>query len=276
LAGVRRALDEAVSLYWESGVGDDVPALAWFLLSSLVPLALGLTAVAAVVLGDYARAQALAAHVSQVLPQDVHDQVVELILRTKRDSPLLIVASIAGMLWVCSGAVGVIGRCLSRLLSSPGAGVVIGKLRNLAVVAGLTILIVTLVLAASAGTGLAHRLGLDTPELRVAIALLSLATTVLICAAMYWVLAARALRWRAALAGGLAGGLLLELTPTVTGYYLRVVAGRTPVQLFLMLAGVLVTCYLAALALLLGVGIAARVQLGRPLGERNQRPAPDR
>jgi hypothetical protein len=33
--------------------------MVWFLLSSLVPLALGLTALAAVVLGDYAQAQVL-------------------------------------------------------------------------------------------------------------------------------------------------------------------------------------------------------------------------
>ena len=46
---------ELVGLYWKSGV-TDIPALAWYLLSSLVPLALGLTALAAVVLGDYAEA----------------------------------------------------------------------------------------------------------------------------------------------------------------------------------------------------------------------------
>ena len=33
-------------------MASDVPALAWFLLSSLVPLALGVTALAAVALGD--------------------------------------------------------------------------------------------------------------------------------------------------------------------------------------------------------------------------------
>ncbi|HET9314155.1 MAG TPA: hypothetical protein VFQ51_01150 [Vicinamibacteria bacterium] len=59
---------ELVGLYWESGVSADIPALAWYLLSSLVPLALGLTALAAVALGDYAQAQALAARVSRVLP----------------------------------------------------------------------------------------------------------------------------------------------------------------------------------------------------------------
>ena len=46
-----------------------------------------------------------------------------------------------------------------------------------------------------------------------------------------------------------------QITPTAAGYYLRLVAGRTPVELFLMLAGVLFTCYLAAFGLLLGTGV---------------------
>jgi uncharacterized BrkB/YihY/UPF0761 family membrane protein len=66
---VRRVLDEVVGLYWESGLGDEVPALAWFLLSSLAPLALGLTALAAVVLGDYAQARALSARISRGSPE---------------------------------------------------------------------------------------------------------------------------------------------------------------------------------------------------------------
>jgi hypothetical protein len=45
------------------------------------------------------------------------------------------------------------------------------------------------------------------------------------------------------------------------------VAGRTPAELFLMLTGVLATCYLAALGLLLGAGVTARIQLGRRLGD---------
>jgi hypothetical protein len=46
------------------------------LLSLLAPLALGLTALAAVVLGDYAPAQALSTRISEVVPKDVQDQVV--------------------------------------------------------------------------------------------------------------------------------------------------------------------------------------------------------
>jgi hypothetical protein len=94
--GFRRARHEVVDLYWESGRGDEVPTLAWFFLSSMAPLALGLTALAAVVLGDYARAQELSTRISEVLTKDVQDQVVHLILRTQHDSPLLIGSAIRG------------------------------------------------------------------------------------------------------------------------------------------------------------------------------------
>ena len=263
---MRRALREVVGLYWESGVGDDVPALAWFLLSSLAPLALGLTALATVVLGDYAQAQALADRVAGVLPDDVHDQLVALVLRTKNDSPLLIAAAILGMVWTSSGVVGVVDRCLARLLARERGGPVIGKLRNLGIAAIVAALIVLLVLVATAGTGLVERIGVDATLLRIVVPLLTMVVIAAICATLYRTLAAGAASWRAAVAGGALSGLLLEVTPTLAGYYLRLVAGRTPVELFLMLAGVLFTCYLVALGLLLGTGVTARVQLGRPLG----------
>jgi uncharacterized BrkB/YihY/UPF0761 family membrane protein len=119
---VRRLVRELADLYWASGLSNDVPALAWFLLVSLVPLALGLTALAAVLLGDFAQAQALAARAARVLPKDVHDQLVDLVLRTRRNSPLLIALSVAAMVWVSSGAVAVIEPYLSRLLSSDHKG----------------------------------------------------------------------------------------------------------------------------------------------------------
>ena len=53
-------------------------------------------------------------------------------------------------------------------------------------------------------------------------------------------------------------GLGLQGTPTLLGVYLPLVAGHTPVEVFLVLAGVLFTCYLAALALLLGAALAVR------------------
>jgi uncharacterized BrkB/YihY/UPF0761 family membrane protein len=262
---LRRVPRELVGLYWDSGVANDVPALAWFLLSSLVPLALGLTAVAAVALGDYAKAQALSARISEVLPKDVHDQIVNLILRTKEQSPLLIAGSIIGMVWVSSGVVGVLERCLLRLLARPSKGIVLGKLRNLGVAAVVTIVIMLMVAVGTAGTDFVGRLNINHPTIRLAVPLTSLALTTLLCGAVFRALVGKSLRWRAAWAGAAVSGLILNITPTAAGYYLRLVAGRTPVELFLMLAGVLITCYLAAFGLLLGAGCAARVQLGQQL-----------
>ncbi len=262
---LRRVPRELVGLYWDSGVANDVPALAWFLLSSLVPLALGVTALAAVALGDYAQAQALSVRISDVLPKDVHDQLVDLILRTKEQSPLLIAGSIIGMVWISSGVVGVLERCLLRLLARPSMGVVLGKLRNLAVAAVVTIVIMLMVAVATAGTDLVRRLNINPTSIRLAVPLTSVALTTLLCGAVFRALAGKSLRWRAAWAGAAVSGLILNITPSAAGYYLRLVAGRTPVELFLMLAGVLITCYLAAFGLLLGAGVAARAQLGQRL-----------
>ncbi len=263
---MRRALREFIGLYWESGISDDVPALAWFLASSLVPLALGLTALATVILGDYARAQALAQRMSGVLPRDVHDQVVDLVLRTRRDSPLLLAVSIIGMVWTGSGAIGVLTRVQTRLLARAPDGIVTGKLRNLGLAGALAVLVVVMVIAASVGTGLVESLGLDPLITRVAVPVLALALTVMICAGLYWSVARRSIRWRSALIGGIVGGVILLVTPTLAGYYLKLFSGRAAVALFLMLAGIFITCYLAALGLLLGAGVAARCELGRPLG----------
>ena len=54
--------------------------------------------------------------------------------------------------------------------------------------------------------------------------------------------------------------------PTAAGYYMRYISGNTPVKAFLILAGVLITCYIVAAGLLLGAGVMARVQLGHRLG----------
>lgn len=253
---------EFSALYWGTGICDDVPALAWFLLASLVPLALGLTALAAVLLGDYAQAQALAERAARVLPADVHDELVQLILRTRENSPLLIAGSLAAMVWTSSGAVGVLTRCTSRLLAREPLGPVLGKLRSLALAGAFAVLLMLLVLLASAGTGLADRLGAGAGLVRVLGPIVSLALTIGFCTLLYRVTAGGRLSGRSALTGGAAAGLVLLATPTAAGYYLSVVASRTPVGVFLVLAGVLFTCYLVALGLLMGAGLSIRVQHG--------------
>ena len=270
---MRRAFRELTGLYWDSGVSADVPALAWYLLSSLAPLALGLTALAAILLGDYAEAQTLAEKVSGVLPADAHEQIVDLILRTKKDSPLLIAGAIVGMLWTSSGVVGVVDRCLGRMLARRPHNPLLGKLHNIGVAAAVAVMIVLMVVLASAGTGFIHRLEVDSTLVRILAPFVAMAIIGLICAGVFKVVAREAGSWRPALIGGALSGVILQVTPTAAGYYMRWVSGNTPVKAFLILAGVLITCYVVAFGLLLGAGVMARVQLGHRLGAGAPTPA---
>ncbi len=103
MAALRRIPRELIALIYSSGVLDEAPALSWFFVSSLVPLALGLTALATLLVGDASQAEHLGERIAQVLPKDVHAEVTDLILRTRRDSPLLIIGSIAVMMWTARG-----------------------------------------------------------------------------------------------------------------------------------------------------------------------------
>src|SRR5215212_274609 len=188
LRSPRRLLGSAVDLYWGSGVVDDVPALAWFMLSALVPLALGLTALASLVLGDYAEAQALAQRAARVLPDGVSDQVVQLILRTPSESPLLLAGSIALMVWTSAGAVGVLERSMSRQLDRRRFGPMVGKARHLGLAAGVAAVVVLMVLAASRRGG-------------VALWPAALAATAALCASLYHLCPRSGIPWHAAALG---------------------------------------------------------------------------
>lgn len=252
----RRAADRVIELYWGSGLCDDVPALAWFLVVALVPLALGLTALASLVLGDAAQAEAVARRAARVLPADISDQVVQLILRTRRDSVLVMAASIVAMVWTSAGAVGVIERVMSRLLARRRFGPLRGKVRHFGLAAGLVVVIVLMVLAASKATGLQDRLGIHGTAVQALLAILGLLAIAAVCAALYRLCPRDGIPWGAALAGAVPAAAALQLVPTLGAFYLQAVAGRTPVQVFLVLAGVLVLCNLAALSLLVGAAIA--------------------
>jgi uncharacterized BrkB/YihY/UPF0761 family membrane protein len=132
------------------------------------------------------------------------------------------------------------------------------KLRHLALASGMVLLIALMAAAATEATNLRRRLGVDSP--RWILSLVSAIIIALICALLYRFSTARRIGWRAALVGGAFAGVVLELTPLGAGYYARAVAGRTPAQLFLVLAGLLFSCYLAALGLLIGVGLAVRTE----------------
>lgn len=256
---MRRAIKWIDAFYWGSGLCDDVPALAWYLLAACAPLVLGIAALASIVLGDGARAEQLATRLAAVLPANARDQVVELVFRTRRDSPLLLAIALATMVWAGAGATGVIERVESRLLGATRPGPVARKLRHLGLAAAMVLMVALMSAASTQATNLRGRLGFAIPGW-----LLSLGSAALICtfcSLLYRFATARRLTWRAAVRGGLPAAIVLEVTPLAAGYYARAVAGRTPAQVFLVLAGLLFTCFLVAQGLLIGAGLAAGGQL---------------
>ena len=262
---MRRLGRAASRFYWGSGLCDDVPAMAWFLVAMLVPLALGLGALATRVFSDQA-VHDFASRAADVFPDQVHHQVVSLVLETRQDSPVLVAIAVALMVWTGANAVGVIERCLSRLLRRERGDAVHRKLRHLGLAAALVLVIAAAVLLVTETTRLRHTLGIDGLALDVVgIPLIGVLVVVALAALYRTAPRGSGMPWRAALAGGLPAAVVLLVTPTAARYYMDSVASGTALGVFLILLGVLVTCYAAAIGLIVGAGFAARVTLGHPL-----------
>ncbi len=258
LPRLRRTANRIFAFYWGSGLCDDVPALAWYLVGVTVPLTLGIAAIAALVLGDGGEAEEVATKLAKVLPPSARDQVIELVLRTRRDSPLLLVIAILAMVWASAGATGVIERVGSRLLRVSRPGPVALKLRHLGLASGMVLLIALMAILATEATNLRKRLGIDVP--RLVVSLVALAVIAAVCSVMFRFATTRHVAWRAAVRGSVPAAVVVELTPLLAGYYARAVAGRTPVQVFLVLAGLLFACFVVAQGLLIGEGVAVVAQ----------------
>jgi uncharacterized BrkB/YihY/UPF0761 family membrane protein len=127
---IRRVLDRIFNFYWGRGIADDVPALAYFLVLSLAPFALGVAAVA-LRLDDALTALSVASQINRYLPETIHGDVERLVVGTRESTPQLLIVAIVAMLWTTSGAIGVIERCLARMLDLPRHNIIFGRLRNM-------------------------------------------------------------------------------------------------------------------------------------------------
>src|SRR4051794_32656157 len=134
---MRRSASRIFDFYWGEGIADDVPALTYYLLLSLAPLALGLAAVQALLLKNLVSAIEVADQLNRFLPDAVHGDITRLVLGTRSNSPQILAVAVATMLWTMSGAIGVIERCESRMLEAPRHSIVAGRIRNLVLGAGV-------------------------------------------------------------------------------------------------------------------------------------------
>lgn len=242
--------------YWGEGIADDVPALAYYLVLSLAPFALGLAALEALLLRDVVSAIAVADQLNRFLPEALHADIRSLVVGTRDNSPLLIVLALFAMLWTTSGGIGVIERCLSRILDVPRHNMLVGRLRNLALGALVAVAVILASLSTSVVTNLSYQLrpggGFPGPMILVFNGLGSM----LVFATIYRYAPLTKMRWRSALLGAIPGGLAIQAVPALVGLYVSAAGSIAVVQLFLLLAIVLLGLYSVALLLLVGAGIA--------------------
>lgn len=247
----RRVFD----FYWGQGIADDVPALAYYLLLSLAPFALGVAALEALLLEDFLSALEVASQINRFLPDAVHGDVANLVTGTRDNSPWLLALAVAAMLWTSSGAIGVIERCESRMLRCRRHNVVTGRLRNV----GLGALVAVAFVFAAAGApvigDVLGRIALGGSAVSLFFNTLG---SIVVFAVIYRYAPLERMAWRAAFVGALPAGVALQAIPWLIGLYFDAAAGFAAVRLFLLLAVLLLGLYVMALVMLFGAGIAVR------------------
>ncbi|MEA2256695.1 MAG: rane protein [Solirubrobacteraceae bacterium] len=264
----RRAFD----FYWGQGIADDVPSLTYYLVLSLAPVALGLAALQALLLSDTQSALSVVDGVNRFLPDVVHGDIRQLVLGTRDNSPLLLAIALASMLWTTSGAIGVIERCESRILDCPRHDMITGRLRNMALGAGIALMIVAAIATAPVIGDIADALHVRRSVPGWLLVVVNTLGSIVVFALLYhWAPRSRP-HWRACVRGAVPAGIAIQAVPTIVGLYFRAGAGFAAVRLFLLLAVILVGLYVIALVTLVGAGIAVTSQLGRI--RRPRRPVP--
>jgi uncharacterized BrkB/YihY/UPF0761 family membrane protein len=206
---VRTLARRAFNFYWGTGIADDVPALTYYLVLSLAPVALGLAALEALLLSNTQAAINVADGLNRFLPDAAHADIRHLVLGTRDNSPVLLAIALATMLWTTSGAIGVIERCESRILECERHHIVTGRLRNMALGAGVAVMI----LAASAGAPVigdaADALGIRRTLPGTLLVVVNTIGSIVVFALLYhWAPRARP-NWRACLLGAVPAGIAI-------------------------------------------------------------------
>jgi uncharacterized BrkB/YihY/UPF0761 family membrane protein len=260
---MRRAFDRAVHFYWGQGIADDVPALTYYLVLSLAPVALGLAALQAALLRDADAALSVARGLNRFLPDAVHGDVRRLVLGTRDNSPLLLGIALFTMLWTTSGAIGVIERCESRILGGERHHVIVGRLRNMALGAGIVIMVLAAGAAAPVIGDAADALNFRRTLPGWLLVGVNTAGSIVVFALLYHWAPRQRPNWRACLIGAVPAGIAIQAVPSFVGLYFGAGAGFAAVRLFLLLAVILFGLYVIALCTLVGSGIAVTYELRR-------------
>jgi membrane protein len=260
---VRSLGRRAYGFYWGKGIADDVPALTYYLVLSLAPVALGLAALQALLLSDVNSALGVVDTINRVLPDAVHGDIRQLVLGTRDNSPQLLALALVAMLWTTSGAIGVIERCESRILDCPRHNVVTGRLRNMALGAGVALMVVAAIGSAPVIGNVADALDARQSVPGWLLLVVNAVGSILVFALLYHFAPRTRPNWRACVLGAVPAGIAIQAVPSIVGLYLSAGAGFAAVRLFLLLAVILLGLYVIALVTLVGAGIAVTYELKR-------------
>jgi uncharacterized BrkB/YihY/UPF0761 family membrane protein len=133
---------------------------------------------------------------------------------------------------------------------------VVGRLRNMALGAG----VVLMVLAASAAAPVIGDAA-DAVDVRrtlpgwLLVAVNTIGSIVVFALLYHWAPRSRP-DWRACLVGAVPAGIAIQGVPTVVGLYFGAGAGFAAVRVFLLLAVILLGLYVIAVCMLVGAGLA--------------------
>src|SRR5919202_890382 len=247
--------------YWGQGIADDVPALTYYLLLSLAPFALGLAAVQALLLKNVLSAIQVAEQINRFLPDAVHSDITRLVLGTRSNSPLLLALAVVTMLWTSSGAIGVLERCESRMLGAPRHSIVVGRIRNLLLGAGVALMVAAASAAAPVIGDAADAINARGPLPGGALLAATTTGSIFVFAGIYRWAPRATLRWRSAIVGAIPAGVAIQAIPALVGLYVGNFVGFAAVRLFLTLAIVLLGLYVMANVILVGSGVAVKREL---------------
>lgn len=260
---MRSLAKRAFDFYWGEGIADDVPALTYFLMLSLAPVALGLAALEALLLQNADAAIRVAETLNRFLPDAVHGDIQRLVLGTRANSPQLLALALAAMLWTSSGAIGVIERCESRMLDCRRHDVVTGRIRNILLGAAIAVMVIAATAAAPVIGDAAGALNLRRALPGWLFLVLNTAASIVLFAFVYhWAPRSRP-RFRACTLGAVPAGIAIQAVPAIVGLYFGATAGFAAVRLFLLLAVILLGLYVISMVTLVGAGLTVQSELRR-------------
>ena len=238
-------------------------AIAFYAVTAVAPVLYIAATIAGLIFGRAAARDAIGDVLGHIMS---HDSVALLVLaiRNARGTSTGIFAGIVGVVTLIVTASGVFGEmedALNAIWRAPRQGPLLprllrGRAVSLALVISLGLLLVVSMVLAAAITALGHYIDLHTAYSEFAVAMLNVAISFLLSAALfaaiYKMLPNKAIEWRDVIPGAIGTALLFQVGQFLLGFYLGSSTIATPYGAAGGLIALLIWVYYCAQVFLLG------------------------